>query len=128
FFPVKSHYVQACVQFTILCYWGWFAPKVSNGVYAQMPLIFAQLVFLYGLDGLLSWTRGHSWRAGFGPMPIIFSTNLLLWFKDDWFFLQILMVATGALGKHFVTWRREWKVTHIFNPSVFGQFLAAVAL
>lgn len=121
---VRAHYVQACVQTTILLYWGWYAPAV----YPQIPLILAQVVFLYALDALLSWSRGRSWRLGFGPLPIILSTNLLLWFKDDWFGLQLAMVAAGALGKQFVVWRREGRTTHVFNPSVFGQSLFAIAL
>jgi TPR repeat protein len=121
---VKAHWVQGCMQATILAYWGWYAP----GVYQQIPNIVAQLVFLYAFDALLTWSRGPTWRAGFGPLPIILSTNLLLWFRDDWFILQFVMVATGALGKQFVQWTREGRRTHIFNPSTFGQFLFAVVL
>jgi TPR repeat protein len=122
--PVKSHYVQAAVQLCIMLYWGWF----WRDVYAEMPLIFAQLVFLYIFEALVTWSRGRPWRPGFGPLPIIFSTNLLLWFRDDWFIFQFLMVATGALGKQFITWHREGRRTHIFNPSAFGQSLFAVVL
>lgn len=121
---VKSHYVQASVQFSILLYWGWFA----KDVYGQLPLIFGQVVYLYLLEALLTWSRGRKWRFGFGPLPIIFSTNLLLWFKPDWYVFQFLMVTVGALGKQFVTWEREGRRTHIFNPSTFGQFLFAVGL
>jgi hypothetical protein len=124
FAPVKSHYVQACVQFGIIVYWGLYWPAV----YAEMHLILAQVIFLYALEGLVTWSRGRVWRLGFGPLPIIFSTNLLLWFRDEWFFLQFLMVAAGALAKQFVTWQREGRRTHIFNPSAFGQFLFAVVL
>lgn len=124
FVPVKSHWVQACVQFGILAYWGWYAPMV----YAEAPLILAQVLFLYAFEGLVTWSRGRVWRLGFGPLPIIFSTNLLLWFKDDWFVFQFLMIALGALGKQFVTWTRDGRRGHIFNPSAFGQFLVAVVL
>lgn len=124
FNPVKSHYVQVCVQFAIMLYWGWY----WRNVYAELPLIFAQVVFFYILDGLFSWSRGRVWRLGFGPLPIVVSTNLLLWFKHEWYFLQFLMLATGALGKQFVTWNREGRRTHIFNPSAFGQTLFAIAL
>ncbi len=124
FFAVKSHYVQAAVQFAIIVWWGWYAREV----YAFFPLILAQVVFLYAFEGLVTWSRGRTWRLGFGPMPIILSTNLLLWFKEDWFIFQFLMLAIGALGKQFVTWTREGRRTHIFNPSAFGQFLFAVVL
>ncbi len=124
FTPIRSHYVQAIVQFSIMAYWGWFAREV----YAQAPLILAQLLFLYCFEGLITWSRGRPWRIGFGPMPIVLSTNLLLWFKDDYFALQFLMLATGALAKQFITWTRDGRRTHIFNPSAFGQFLFALAL
>lgn len=124
FVPVSSHYVQAGVQLCILAYWGWFA----RAVYAETPLILAQVLFLYALDALLSWSRGRTWRLGFGPLPVIFSTNLLLWFRDDWFVFQFAMIAIGALAKQFLTWDRDGKRTHIFNPSAFGQFLFALVL
>ena len=120
----RAHWVQACAQACILAYWGWYVPEV----YAQLPLVLAQVLFLYAFDALLTWSRGRTWRLGFGPLPIIFSTNLLLWFRADWYFLQFAMVATGALGKQFVQWRREGRRTHIFNPSTFGQFLFAIVL
>ena len=122
--PYKSHYVQACVQLGILAFWGWHAPAVP----AAAPLILAQVLFLYILEGLITWSRGRTWRLGYGPLPIIFSTNLLLWFKDDWFFLQFLMIAVGVVGKQFITWQRDGRRTHIFNPSAFGQAALAAGL
>lgn len=122
--PVKSHYIQAAVQFCIYAYWGWYWRKV----YTEMPLILGQIIFLYIFSTLLAWSRGRKFQLGFGPWPIIFSTNLFLWFKDDWFFLQFLMVALGALGKEFIQWRRDDRWTHIFNPSAFGLALVSFAL
>src|SRR5690606_15434151 len=109
--PVRSHWVQACVQFGIMLYWGWF----WRDVYAEMPLMLAQLVYFYALDALLAWSRGRVWRVGFGPMPIVISTNLLLWFRHDVYFLQFAMLTTGALAKQFITWERDGRRTHIFN-------------
>ncbi len=122
--PVKSHYVQACVQSSILVYWGWYWPRV----YPELPLVATQIVYLYALEALLSWSRGRAWRLGFGPLPIVISTNLLLWFKHDYYVWQYLMLTTGALAKQFITWNRDGQRTHIFNPSAFGQFLFAVVL
>ena len=53
---------------------------------------------------------------GFGPFPIIFSTNLFLWFKDDWFCLQFLLIAVGFLGKDFVRWERDGKTRPHLQP------------
>ncbi len=119
-----AHYVQACVHTSILLYWGWYAP----GVYTELPLILGQLLFLYVVDALLSWTRGHTWRIGFGPFPIILSTNLFLWFRDEWFALQFAMVAVAAFGKHFLTRSRDGRRSHIFNPSALSQSLFGVVL
>ena len=122
--PIKSHYVQASVQFCVYAYFGWY----WRDVYREAPLILAQVVFLYVFDMLLCWSRRDSYRLGFGPFPIIFSTNLFMWFRDDWFIFQFLMVATGALGKEFIRWKRDGKLTHIFNPSAFGLCLFSLTL
>ena len=124
FVPVKSHYVQLLMHCCIYAYWGWYWPQV----YSFAPLIAAQLVFAYALDMLVCWLRRDKWILGFGPFPVVLSTNLFLWFKDDWFFLQFLLVATGVLGKEFIKWKREGHVTHIFNPSAFAPFVFVVGL
>jgi len=116
FLLVKTHYVQAVLHFGIFSYWGFF----WRNVYAEAHLIAAQMIFLYVFDMLLCWSRRNHWRLSFGPIPIIFSTNLFLWFKDDWFFFQFLMIATGALGKELIRWQKNGKKVHIFNPSGFS--------
>ena len=65
---------------------------------------------------------------GFGPIPIIFSTNLFLTFKDDWFIYQFVLIAVGFLAKEFIVWKRDGVRTHIFNPSAFALFLFAIVL
>lgn len=122
--PSSVHYVQATMQLCIYAYWGWYWREV----YHYMPLIGVQLVFAYVLDMLVCWARRDTWVLGFGPWPIILSTNLFLWFKDDWFFLQFVLVSTGVLGKEFFKWTREGRLTHIFNPSAFSSFVFSVAL
>ena len=119
-----QHYLQALVQLTVFACWGWY----WRPVYDFAGLLLAQLVFAYAFDMLLSWSRGERYVLGFGPFPIIFSTNLFLWFTDDWFYLQFLMVGAGFLGKAFVQWRREGRRTHIFNPSAFSLGLFSLAL
>lgn len=122
--PLKSHYIQATVQSCIYAYWGWY----WGAVYSQVPLILAQLVFLYAFDGLLSWSRGRNWKLGCGPLPIILSTNVFLWFKEDWFVFQFALVAVGALGKEFIKWTRDGRRTHIFNPSSFTLAVFSLVL
>ena len=64
------------------------------------------------------WSASRSYSA-----PICF-----LWFKDDWFYLQFVLVAVGVLGKEFVRWNREGRYVHIFNPSAFTLGLFSVVL
>src|SRR5438093_13730315 len=71
----KQHYLQACAQGSVLLYWGWFVPEV----YKAAPLIAVQLVFAYGVDMLLTWSRREPYTLGLGRLPVVFSINLLLW-------------------------------------------------
>ena len=38
------------------------------------------------------------------------------------------MVAVGFMGKEFVRWRRDRRLTHIFNPSAFSLGLFSLIL
>jgi hypothetical protein len=120
----KQHYVQACAQGSVLLYWGWHWPPV----YESLLLILAQLLFAYAFDMLLCWSRRDTFVLGFGPFPVIFSINLFLWFKSDWFYLQFLMVALGFAGKEFLRWNKEGRRVHIFNPSSFPLAVFSLAL
>jgi hypothetical protein len=119
-----QHYVQALVQLAVFAYWGWH----WRPVYEFGTLLAAQLIFAYVFDMLLAWSRRETYTLGFGPFPIIFSINLFLWFRDDWFYLQFLMVGIGFLGKEFVRWKREGRMVHIFNPSAFSLGLFSLVL
>ena len=119
-----QHYVQAAVQLSVFAYWGWY----WRPVYDHAWLLAGQLVFAYAFDLLLAWSRRERYTLGCGPFPIIFSTNLFLWFRDDWFYLQFLMIAVGFLGKAFVRWERGGRRVHIFNPSAFSLGLFSVVL
>jgi len=93
-----QHYLQACAQSTVLLYWGYYWPPV----YDAIPLIAAQLMFAYAFDMLLAWSRRDAYTFGFAPFPVIFSINLFLWFRADWFFLQFLMIAIGFAAKELI--------------------------
>ena len=119
-----QHYLQACAQSSVLLYWGWYWPPV----YDYLPLIGAQLVFAYAFDMLLSWSRRDDYVLGFGPFPVIFSINLFLWFKPDWFYLQFLMIAIGFAAKELIRWQKDGRRTHIFNPSSFPLAIVSIGL
>jgi len=119
-----QHYIQAMVQFSVYAYWGYY----WRPVYDHAFLIVGQLLFAYAFDMLLSWSRRRDYSLGFGPVPIILSINLFLWFRDDWFYLQFLMIALGFMGKEYVRWQREGRSVHIFNPSAFALGLFSLVL
>ena len=108
-----QHYIQTMVQISLYAYWGYY----WRPVYEHFWLICGQLLFAYSFDMLLSWSRRRDYTLGFGPFPIILSINLFIWFRDDWFYLQFLMIAVGFMGKEYVRWQREGRNVHIFNPS-----------
>src|SRR5689334_19292468 len=122
--PRPVHYVQLAMHTSIYIYWGWYWREV----YHYAPLIAAQIVFVYALDMLVCWSRRDEWILGFGPFPIVLSTNLFLWFRDDWFFLQFLLVSTGVICKEFVTWERNGRRCHIFNPSAIALSVFSLGL
>jgi hypothetical protein len=122
--PRAQHYIQSLCQLSVYAYWGWYWPPV----YDFAPLLLGQLLFAYAFDMLLSWSRGEDYVLGFGPFPIVFSTNLFLWFKDDWFALQFALIALGFVGKAFVRWERDGRRVHIFNPSAFTLAVFSLAL
>ena len=124
FVPRPVHYVQLTMHTCIYAYWGWYLREV----YHHVPLILCQIVFAYTLDMLVCWSRRDKWILGFGPFPIVLSTNLFLRFKPDWFFLQFLMLATGVLCKEFITWNREGRRVHIFNPSAIALLIFSTGL
>lgn len=117
----RPHWVQTILHSSIFAYWGFYV----DVVYPQVPLILAQVVFAYALDLLVAWTRGRRWVIGMGPIPIVGSTNLFLWFHQDVFALQLGMVAAAFLSREFLRWTREGQRTHIFNPSGFGLTVAS---
>jgi hypothetical protein len=120
----KQHYVQACAHTAIFLYWGWYFREVYGYAY----LILAQLVFAYAFDSLLSWSRRDNYTVGFGPFPIIFSTNLFLWFRTDWFYWQFVTVAIGFVAKELFKWQKGDRRAHIFNPSSFPLALLSLIL
>jgi hypothetical protein len=120
----KQHYLQACAQGSVLLYWGWYWRQVYDSAY----LIAAQLLFAYAFDMLLSWSRRDAYVLGFGPFPVIFSINLFLWFKPDWFYMQFLMVALGFAAKELIRWDKDGRSTHVFNPSSFPLAVFSLGL
>ena len=115
------HYLQAGVQGCHYAYLGLYYPAVQ----AHLPLIAIQIVVFYAMEMLLQWSRGRNWRVGFGPLPVVGSINLFLWFEPEYFFGQLLLIAGALASREFVRWRRSGRSSHIFNPSAIALAAAA---
>src|ERR1700722_14403925 len=120
----KQHWIQACSQGAVLVYWGFYWREV----YHSAPLILAQVLFAYTFDMLLTWSRRETYVLGFAPVPVVFSINLFLWFKPDWFYLQFAMVGLGFAAKELIRWNKDGRRAHVFNPSSFPLAVFSLAL
>jgi hypothetical protein len=120
----RQHYVQACAHSAILLYWGWYWRPVYDAAY----LIAAQIIFAYAFDMLLTWSRRDVYTLGFGPFPIVFSMSLFLWFREEWFVWQFVMLGVAFTAKAFLVWERGGRKTHIFNPSAFALTVISLGL
>ena len=118
------HWMQTLAQGALLVWWGMHVEMVRSWA----PMILAQLLLAVALEGLFAWTRRGRYIAGLGPIPVIFSVNLFLWFTGPWFFFQFAMIVLVYAGKEFIRWQLGGRSRHIFNPSALALFVAAVAL
>ena len=66
--------------------------------------------------------------CGLGAFPVVLSTNLFLWFKDDYYYLQFLMLLVAVFCKELFSWTREGRRMHIFNPSAIALCTACIFL
>ena len=124
FVPRAQHWVQACAQAVLILYWA-FNNRLILGF---LPFIAVQLVFAYAVDSLLTWSRRDEYALGFGPFPIIFSTNLFLLFRPEWFYWQFVLIVLGFVAKDTIRWTRDGRSAHIFNPSSFPLAVFSLVL
>lgn len=120
----RPHLIQCFVQTGVFVYWG----SAWSPVYEQAPIITAQICFAYGCEAFFSWRRFGHWRLGFGPFPVVLSTNLFLWFVDDFVGLQFLMIGLAYWSRDVLCVQRDGRRQHLFNPSAFALGVAAIAV
>ena len=118
------HWVPVLLQIGIFIYWGTHAPRVSHFA----PLILVQIAAAYLFDLALTWSRGRPWRLGLGPAWIVLTLNLFMWFKDDWFLLQLAMVAMAFVARDAAQWARDGERVRVLNPSATALALMSVGL
>jgi hypothetical protein len=110
-----SHLIPAIIQTTLFAYWSLYWPEVVD----RVPSILLQIVLAYAVDAIISNLREDAWRVGFGPLPIVLSSNLFAWFFDVG---VIAVIVTALLTRAFV--RRDGR--HVFNPSAAGLAVAGI--
>ena len=119
-----QHWMQAIGQGALILYVAYHITLFR----AILPFILIQLVFAYAFDSLLSWSRRDRYTLTFGPFPIIFSINLFLQFRPEWFYWQFVLIAVGFAAKEFIRWTKDGRPAHIFNPSSFPLAVFSFAL
>ena len=103
----RQHYLQACLQGSLILYWGYYWREV----YHAAPLIAAQILFAYGFDSLLVVDAPPHLGARLRPVSrhlqhhavLLVQGRLVLPGSSDW-------SRSGLLAKEFLRWtarRRE---------------------
>lgn len=115
-----THLLPAVLQCTIYAYWG----SQNPAVVAQFLPMASQIAFAYLLDFLCGITLRRRWDATFGPIPIVLSANLFVWFPPDAAHLAYAVAAVAVASKWFI--QRGGR--HIFNPSALAVALVGVVM
>lgn len=92
------------------------------------PLVLGQLVFAYALDMLVTWSKRDTYSLDLGPALLVLSTNAFMRFRDEWFYLQFLLIAVGLLTRDLFRWRNAGRQTNVFSPSCLSLAVFSVAL
>jgi len=114
----RTHVIQPLVHLSIFLYWGLYWSDVRS----FMPRLLDLCLFAYAIDAIFSFARYKSWRIGLGPLPIVFSSNLFVWFDGRGWYWHYVLLAIGIACKHFV--QRDGR--HVFNPSAIGISVLAI--
>jgi hypothetical protein len=125
-FFTKTHAVQALLLAMIHGYLGLYWPRIADFA----PLLAAQILVGYLCDMLLAWSCRRAWRMSLEALTIVLTMNLFLWFREDYFHVQIAMIALAFFGREFLTWNSDGGRRRIFNSaalplSVVSFFLLA---
>ncbi len=120
----KNHYIQFLVQIALVAFFAFSWPPLVK----QLPLIGIQFLFGYMLEMLFYSSLLKRYHLGFGPLPVIISINFFIWFKDDWFYYQMLLIALALLGKQIFYKHIDGKKIPVFNPSILSLAFFSVIL
>jgi hypothetical protein len=111
-----THVLPAVLQSALFAYWAiYWTPVLTH-----LPVIGVQLAIAYAVDFLLAWTLRRPYHPSIGPVPIVLSMNLFVWFPD-------LLLATAAIAIALVSKALLLAGDrHVFNPSVVGLAIAGL--
>lgn len=112
--------LQPCVQLTILTYWAVYWPELRT----HAGWITLHIGFAYLADAAFAWTLGRTWRITLGIFPVVFSTNLFLYYADHNMLYAYLLYLVAFAGKALIRWKDGG---HIFNPSSLGMSVMLLA-
>lgn len=107
------HVSQPTVHFIVLVYLSLY----WVGLRSHWPWLMTQIGFCYLADAAFSYTRHGHWKIGFAPVPVVFSTNLFLFYEEPFYYMIFVVYLIAFFGKGFIT----WKGRHVFNPSALGM-------
>jgi len=107
-----EHLAQVAAQLGVFLYTALYWPPAA----ALLPRLAALTLFGFAADFALSARRYGSWRLGVGPVPVVLSANLFVWFTGPYVWLHYAVVLIGLAAKHHA--QREGR--HVFNPSAIG--------
>lgn len=113
-----EHLAQLSVQLTVFLYTALYWPAAA----ALLPRLASLTLFGFAVDFALSARRYGTWRLGVGPVPIVLSANLFVWFTGPYAWIHYAVVLLGLACKHYV--QRGGR--HVFNPSAIGVALVGV--
>ena len=113
-----THALPATLQAIIFGYWASYWPEA----FQHLLVIAVQLAVAYAFEFLLMWTLRRPYTFGLGPVPIVLSANLFVWFANGELLLGTLMIAVALSSKALI----HSGGRHIFNPSVLGVSVVGV--
>jgi hypothetical protein len=111
-------FIQLSIQLILLLYMSLYVPLTRAALFEIVFLV----MFAFAVDFAASIYRYGNWQANFGPIPVVFSANLFVWFLGSHSYLAFLAVAVGVSSKHLV--QRGGR--HVFNPSAIGVCVASI--
>ncbi len=111
--------MPALLQVVLFAYWALYWPPVRG----ELGWILTQLAFAYAVDAALGLLLERRWTISVGPMPVVGSTNLFVWFPPSHHWLALVVITLALTSKAFL--KRDGR--HVFNPSAFGISMVGLA-